>query len=513
MGWGVKRSMVGDRLECRFEVCPRIGRGAVRTNLLLALLLLLAGPSGAQSEVRADLPASAVDLHTHVFNAGYLPVEGIMVSRGVPKVVARLLARFLESRVEFADLSQSRDELFAADLLNPLELSEAQAKAELFNRGDLPDLTSRQRRQLRRYLLEASPEADQDLDRLSDEELVARGLEEAPLTADGGKNTFRFLLLLLRDEVTIVRTLRDEYPIGRFVHHMMDLEKAYDDRPILEFRDEQIPRMQALGEIFPDELVWFVAFDPFRRDQSLEIVKAAVRGGAAGIKFYPPSGYRAANNDIPKKPRWYQRAKRKQWKSRYRDLRDADLDRINDRLFAWAAERGVPILTHCTPAGFEASKGYGKMSDPDHWKPVLDKYPNLRIAFGHGGGGEGWFAEAPWDLARPATYGEKVYALVTQYENAYLGVGYWDEILDGDPAKDYRGHLQRRLERLIDRSGDPYRLGDKMLYGTDWHMVSKLDDRRRLLTEFLDLFDQPQLRPWRDRLFVGNVERFLNLTE
>ena len=36
-----------------------------------------------------------IDIHTHVFNVRYLPIEGIIRSRGVPEFVARGLAKLL----------------------------------------------------------------------------------------------------------------------------------------------------------------------------------------------------------------------------------------------------------------------------------------------------------------------------------------------------------------------------------------------------------------------------------
>lgn len=40
------------------------------------------------------------DAHTHVFNAGFLPIEGILMSRGVQQEVARAITDFIENRVE-----------------------------------------------------------------------------------------------------------------------------------------------------------------------------------------------------------------------------------------------------------------------------------------------------------------------------------------------------------------------------------------------------------------------------
>lgn len=84
----------------------------------------------------------------------------------------------------------------------------------------------------------------------------------------------------------------------------------------------------------------FVAFDP-SRDKGLDIIKYAVALGAAGVKFYPPNGYRASSNDKP------------------------EIEKAADALFAYCAANGIPVFTHCNLQGFEAKIGKsGCNSDP-----------------------------------------------------------------------------------------------------------------------------------------------------
>ena len=61
----------------------------------------------------------------------------------------------------------------------------------------------------------------------------------------------------------------------------------------------------------------------------MEYVKRGLRNGNIGVKFYPPMGY---------KP-------------------DDDYDSIKE-LFEYCNSE-IPILTHCTPEGFEAVEGLG----------------------------------------------------------------------------------------------------------------------------------------------------------
>ncbi|HEX9800320.1 MAG TPA: hypothetical protein VGC00_09150, partial [Thermoanaerobaculia bacterium] len=72
---------------------PGLRRKTERRRLFCAALCCaaFAAPLGAGAGTPAAADAASVpviDIHAHVFNLRYLPVRGILVARGVPKVVA-----------------------------------------------------------------------------------------------------------------------------------------------------------------------------------------------------------------------------------------------------------------------------------------------------------------------------------------------------------------------------------------------------------------------------------------
>ncbi len=496
-------------------------RLAMTVGVALAAAAALGAPAPA-----AAAPTPIIDVHTHLFNLRYLPVRGILIARGVPKTVAEVLDRLLVGATPLADLAHPADEVPAADALDVDTLSESAARSFVLGRiqragadrpvgatGEL--LTPSERRALRKYVAGAPPRADLAPGESGDLALVGAALDQARFAPEREKSYARFLATLMQDELAIVRAARRDYPaVDLMIHHLMDMERPYDDRPSLP-NAGQIERLAPLAKRFPGQLLGFVAFDPFRRELALPIVRAALDSGEAiGVKFYPPSGYRASGNAAwPDKPSWWKFALRDQWRARYGGWTGADLDRVNHALFAYCAAHDMPLLAHCTPNGFEAvsgKNGYGAMADPRAWRRVLAEFPKLRLTLAHAGGGDGWFSDLPWAAA--SGFDKDAWDLATRYENVFLDFSYSDEVLD--PSK--LAALRRRFEALLPLAPDgqrPYALGDKILYGSDWHMVAVLNDRARILSLLTGLFDEPALAPYRARFFAGNAVRFLRLAE
>ena len=484
-----------------------------------------AGPGTPAAADAASVPV--IDIHAHVFNLRYLPVRGILVARGVPKVVAEALDRLLVGGTRLADLSRPADELRAGDVLDVGAMEQEEARRWILGRlqpvtaDGLPDarpgaelLTPRERRALRKYVAPSLARADRLPGELADADLVAEALEVAQFDERGDTSYPRFLATLMQDEVSNVRAARRDYPrVDLFVHHLMDMERPYDDPPALA-NGEQIARLPQLAALFPGRLVGTVAFDPFRRDGALAVVRSAIDSGrAVGVKFYPPSGYRAGGNGLrawPPKPSLWKFALRAQWTSRYGGWTGSRLDEINRGLFAWAAGRGVPILAHCTPEGFEAFAGSGLLSDPAHWRAVLRDFPNLRLVLAHAGGGdgEGWFSTGAW--TGEDGFDQRAWDLATRFENVYLDFSYASEVLDDARLAALRDRLVALLPKDPERS---FALGHKLVYGSDWHMVASLDRRREIFDRLWNLFSEPALRPWRARFFAGNAARALRLDD
>jgi predicted TIM-barrel fold metal-dependent hydrolase len=276
-------------------------------------------------------------------------------------------------------------------------------------------------------------------------------------------------------------------------------------QPDFEFQ-RQVDKMLALQRENPGRILTLGAFDPFRRAQALPYAKDQHAKGVAGFKFYPPSGYRPAKNDIPPMDR--PRAVKEHWNSRYLNLADSDLNRINMEFFDWCADNDIPIFVHCTPEGFEATKGYGLlMCDPVYWKTVLAKHHNLRVCFGHAGGSGLYLGYPPKGSDYhevSAAYGEAIAKLCEQYPNVYCEAGYWQELLE-DSARDKVQAKLRELFRTYPK------LKHRLVYGTDWFMLAQEKKHRAYLSQMAVAFEHPDLQAAAPYFFAANFARFLKL--
>ncbi len=340
----------------------------------------------------------------------------------------------------------------------------------------------------------------------------ARGLSVQAASLDI-RGAIRFLRILMLREDHIVSTLQSDYcGIENFVAHMVDLEQTYalsrnarKNQPDLNI-DQQLAVNQQLIAMYAN-LSFLGAHDPLQLDPEFSRAKAALSAGAAGLKFYPPAGYRPAETIIPERPRaswcwlpfWQPRTcgLRKQWdgrykrlaKNRYRDpwapvlctgddpdcvrrLPDAKfLDRTNLSFFKKAADNDWLIFSHHTPVGFESSPGYGELfGDPCHWGAVLqssDELRKLRLVLAHAGG-DGWSQRCSVqtgqcddsDQGHYARFWRNAYNLCVTFDNVYCDLAYQDAVLT-EPG---RAALKLNLDELNSRGLEPNHLDSQKLY-------------------------------------------------
>ena len=258
----------------------------------------------------------------------------------------------------------------------------------------------------------------------------------------------------------------------------------------------------------------YVAFDPlrevFHRRQNgqgpspLETVRSALRDhGFLGVKLYPPMGFKPAGNA---RGQQYPRAILDALNHRV----SADLNRALDDLFALCADQSAPVIAHTAesnPAGPE----YARRADPAYWRPVLEKHPNLRVAFAHFGRFSSVSAAAPANAGLPESSWEWTFGrmLAANPERpVYADLSYFSEAL-GDDAQQRRA-LAATLRRFV-RTFDP---GVRhLMFGTDWIMLGVERGNERY-TEAVARFLQDECgfdAAAMDRFLFGNAVRFLGL--
>lgn len=221
-------------------------------------------------------------------------------------------------------------------------------------------------------------------------------------------------------------------------------------RELIELRDK--------GD-YKNTLLPFFCVDPRRPDFSngqvlLSMVKPYFeKHGFTGIKLYPALGYYPFDEKL-------------------------------FPLYAWCEENEVPIMTHCIegviyyrgslqllPSVPDTVSAMIKMDNsstknavfqrnftqPASYRPVLEKFPQLKICFAHFGG-------LP-EMKKSDGWTQQIRNLMQTYKNVYTDTSY---IIENKETFDI----------LLNDMKDPI-VGKRILFGTDYFVVSKnkLEDR------------------------------------
>ena len=266
----------------------------------------------------------------------------------------------------------------------------------------------------------------------------------------------------------VFEKLRSSYPDGtRFVVLPMDMTLMNAGR-VKKSIDQQHEELAELRDTFPE------ARDPVRGRRSAprrgcgrKDDLAARRETVPGIKLYPPTGYHP--NDPVLWP-----------------------------LYSYAEEHGVPVLTHCSrpasvqyrgeptpemrrnPAGGDAFTDnrfdlLTRFTDPDAYRPILEKHPKLRLCLAHFGGAGDWgsYLEHPSDSGTDVSkksWLAKVLDMIRSgdYPNLWTDIAY---TLFTDDEYAYLLKVLLSDERVLART----------LFGSDFYIVESamLEERRR----------------------------------
>ncbi len=251
--------------------------------------------------------------------------------------------------------------------------------------------------------------------------------------------------------------------------HMNELEDIYYNNAVQ-------------GTVYP-----FLAVDP-RRPKIFDLVKKQVDtkyGPFKGVKLYPPMGF------VPTHPKM-------------------------DEIFAYCASKSIPITVHTAPTGFVKEKGklwikrqdkFGNITDtpydlskeekrtsgtiasnPDEWKPVFEKYNNLKVNFAHFGGDE-HITEYIKDPSNSKNWTYQILQLMIDYKNVYCDISFVNVNAPED-----------KIGLIIERN--PI-LNERLLFGTDYIMIMKELE----LGELRNYFNKYKYLP--ANAFASNSIKFL----
>lgn len=205
-----------------------------------------------------------------------------------------------------------------------------------------------------------------------------------------------------------------------FCNHLLDLGRwLRADEVRQSDPDDLIALFAQISARRRDVLILnFVGFCPLRAAIEGEAVHRRVqdaveRQGFAGIKLYPPMGFRPLLNlDVG-----------------FGHVRPqnrpagggAALDRELRRLYGWCQDNDVPIAAHAS-ASMGAGPGTAEYSAPWLWRPVLREFPGLRVNLAHFGG-FGGHGNPQWE--------DQLIAMLDAFANLYFDTGFWTEAMAG----------------------------------------------------------------------------------
>ena len=319
---------------------------------------------------------------------------------------------------------------------------------------------------------------------------------------------FRLAQLVTRPRTELVQRLitlpaRNDGDVALLVPALIDYSKWLNEESS-PLRD-QIDVMSAIARRpGPYAVHPYVPFCPWRQmvePGHLAMVKDAVeQRGFIGVKLYPVMGFLPYGNAEAPDPDAYPPRLRQtgpDWAAR--------LDQGLAALYDWCIAEDVPVMAHCSYSQFPSAAA-GKRGSPQAWRPVLDRWPGLRLNLGHFGGF--------WDLAEVGSNGwtATIVAMMATYPNLYADLSDYDAVAERTAGQKATNEaVLRALNTILDLQGGPAR--SRLMYGTDWVMLSKApgneayyEGMRTILTSRL------AMSPTQAAGFMGmNAARFLGI--
>lgn len=527
-------------------------RGVLSMGMGLAAMAL---PGCSVQPIRRPSPVQGIiDAHVHLFNGRDIPVFGFLqqvdlsAAQNVPgqQIARSALVRFLVSVLRSGTPS-ARDEMGGAGLVMASARSATPPTDEQRLAAALAGFQSRPaatvdagtvamdsaRGQRRVAVVGADSPRSEDEDLLAaiaaaaEVEPAAQAMQRAAtsqadaariaaatyeIRADGSYIRWhplialiRWVMMLTRPRRTILADAVALYggPGGAriMVNQIVDFELWFktpdpDLSPVMD----QVMLMDRIAREETGVLVLnFVPFCPMRAiagpgDALGQVRRAVMDHGCAGVKLYPPLGFRPTGN-----------AALTFGHTRHPDFGAADgaaMDRALAALYAWCAENDVPILSHASPT-MAAGPGGGADAAPPLWRPVLAAFPDLRVNLAHVGG---FHSHVPGD-GGGADWAQNLAAMLDAHPNLFFDCGFLSEADRDDPGT---GSARAGIGALLTRSV----ARERMMYASDWSMIARMPDHPRYLPEvqgFLADLLPSDARTELGWLMGGNARRWLGL--
>lgn len=214
----------------------------------------------------------------------------------------------------------------------------------------------------------------------------------------------------------------------------------------------------------------YIGFDPLREvayragkstASSLATARRALTEyGFAGVKLYPPMGFRPSGNAAPYPERTQKRLG-------FDPSGELDLALMD--LYRLCVDLDAPILAHGY-ASNAAGPEYELRGDPAYWIPVFEAFPALRVCIAHFGRFD---VHSAGMKGRPLPEGSWEWRLgqfikERPRQNVYADISFFSEVLSA--GKEGREALAATF-KVWSETFDPEL--DHILFGSDWIMLGK----------------------------------------
>jgi predicted TIM-barrel fold metal-dependent hydrolase len=262
----------------------------------------------------------------------------------------------------------------------------------------------------------------------------------------------------LKTQKKIFNFVKARYPSDtKYVVLPMDMQFMGAGEVSKSWR-EQHEELAKLAKNCSGKIIPFIAIDPRRKNVLNEVkeIEENLKFKFQGIKLYPPLGYSPS---------------------------DSQLDKIYD----FARERSLPITAHCSKGGVKSKKHKPHecvdFADPDNYKAVLEKYPEVKICLAHFGGGKEWsgLLKAGANFTDPSlkdNWIRKIREMIISddYPNLYTDIS--------STIFKFAEYIPILKVMLTDRTYGE-KISKRVLFGSDFYMIEQEEFSEKQLSMML----------------------------
>jgi len=370
-----------------------------------------------------------INCHAHIFN-----FQSVFTQQSVQTLINRILEmsppvladKYIQQLIEdfiAAGTSRAQPEEKLASWL--IEFQESDTLTDFYRRAKADTVSKLERAKLRLAALGNRENL------LANGRILDRMFTEDAGTDAGTQSAADFIDFIRIGFLPSINDIADEImsqtPDGAgIVALTMDITRddLFEEQFVNQLQDTAAAAARYPGRIFP-----FVAVNPNRSNHYAYMCNALDNLNFTGVKLYPSLGYAIDSQPMRK-------------------------------VYAYCEQNQVPLLMHCNPSGFYYTSQYIEYSAPRHWWAILKAFPQLKICFGHFGGGAGLTGP---NLPDQASWTGQILQLMKDHAGVFADISYHDDPMRGGPSETrYFENLQNLMQERV--------IKDRILFGTDFFM-------------------------------------------